>query len=103
MDSLKWGHWLSGERKEERSMYRILSYPWVNLHERPVNYTFISDGRFDRWEMTVSVTNADHDDVIEFLMDGQPLAWKSTGSKDREFYIWSGDEGFSRGLHNFVG
>lgn len=103
VESLKWGHWLSGERKEEKAMYRILSYPWVDLHEKPVNYTFWSDGKYKRWQMTLSVTAADRDDSVEFLMDGKPLAWKSTGSSDREFYIWTVNEGFSRGLHNFKG
>lgn len=84
-------------------MYRILSYPWVDLNERPVNYTFVSDGRYNRWETTVSVTAAQHDDALEFVLDGQILPWKSTGSEDREFYIWSGDEGLSRGVHNFGG
>lgn len=103
VENLKWSHWLKEEPREERAMYRLLSYPWVDLHENPANYTFVSDGRYKRWHLTVSVTAAEKDGDLEFLMDGKPLAWTSTGITDREFYNWAGSQGFSRGFHTFTG
>ncbi|ODM95888.1 hypothetical protein Ocin01_10777 [Orchesella cincta] len=68
----------------------------------PYNKTFISDGRYSRWQLTVSVTASEQDEDLEFLLDGKPLPWKSTGLEDREFYNWDGKEGFSFGFHNFA-
>jgi len=101
VESLGWSHWLSGEKREERAIYRLLAYPWKDLSEGGVEYEFTSDGEYSRWYLLVSVSAAGEKDSLEFQLDGRILPWSSTGFDDREFYSWSEEEGFSPGNHTF--
>lgn len=93
-----WGHWLSGETvRIERAIYRLLEYPWADLSLGERSFTFTSDGQYYRWHLDLSVSAAGEEDSLEFLLDGEVLPWASRGSDDREFYDWSGNEGFSAG------
>jgi len=100
--SLGWSAWLSGERREERAIYRLLEYPWADLSRGPQSFNFNSDGAYSRWNLVVSVSAAGENDSLEFLLDDQVLPWTTTGFDDREFYMWSGNEGFPSGPHNFT-
>ncbi|CAL8080675.1 unnamed protein product [Orchesella dallaii] len=100
--SLGWTSWLTNEAKrEERAMFRLLQYPWADLSEGSQSFTFLSDGSYSRWYLLVSVSAAGEPDSLEFVLDDEVLPWTSTGFDDREFYSWSGDEGFSAGSHRF--
>lgn len=83
--------------REERAIYRLLEYPWVDLSSGEQSFTFTSDGQYSRWYLIVSVSAAGEADSLEFVLDGQILQWESRGFDDREFYDWFGDEGFSEG------
>lgn len=84
-------------------MFRLLQYPWADLSQGARSFTFNSDGSYSRWYLLASVSAAGEEDSLEFLLDGEPLPWKTTGFDDREFYSWSGNEGFTAGRHNFTG
>lgn len=99
LSGLGWKNWLSGPVREERAMYRVLEYPWHNLAQGAWSTSFTSDGRYSRWLLSLTVTAAEKEDALEFLLDGKPLAWKSKGSVDREFYDWRGTAGFRAGKH----
>lgn len=101
--TLGWTAWLSGEKKEERAIYRLLEYPWADLSKGSQSFTFTSDGAYSRWNLVVSVSAAGEEDSLEFLLDGEALTWKTNGYDDREFYLWSGTEGLTAGQHNFTG
>lgn len=95
VNNLGWTSWLTspGPAREERVMYRLLAYLWTDLSVENVTLPFTSDGTYSRWYMTISVTAAEDDNSLEFLMDGEPLPWTSSGTDDRQFYDWDGDEG----------
>ncbi|KXN73690.1 hypothetical protein CONCODRAFT_166550, partial [Conidiobolus coronatus NRRL 28638] len=97
-----WKKWLSGPIHEEREIFRLLEYPWHDLSKGPKSFTFISDGRYSRWYLQISVTAAGEADSLEFLLDGKVLPWQTRGSDDREFYGWHGDSGFSLGTHKLT-
>ncbi len=88
-----WGHWLTfgTTAREERSMYRLLEYPWADLAPGPQSFNFTSDGQYSRWYLIVSVSAAGEEDSLEFVLDGEILPWQSRGFDDREFYDWFGD------------
>lgn len=88
VETLGWTHWLSGEKKEERAIYRLNKYPWKDLADGGVEFNFRSDGQYARWYLIVSVSAAGEADSLEFQLDGQILPWKSSGFDDREFYTW---------------
>jgi len=98
VNSLGWTHWLSGEKREERAIYRLNAYPWKDLSEGEVELEFNSDGEYYRWYMIVSVSAAGEEDSLEFKLDGKILPWNTSGF-DREFYSWKGEEGFTAGRH----
>ncbi|ODM97570.1 hypothetical protein Ocin01_09111 [Orchesella cincta] len=101
--NLGWTSWLTtGTKREERAMFRLLQYPWADLSKGPQSFNFLSDGNYDRWYMLVSVSAAGEADSLEFLLDGEVLPWTTTGFDDREFYSWSGTQGFRAGAHNFT-
>lgn len=93
-----WGHWLSGELREERVVYRLLEYPWADLSNGDQVFSFISDGQYSRWYLLLSVSAAGEEDCLEFILDGEILLWETRGSDDREFYDWHGHEGLAAGL-----
>jgi len=98
-----WGHWLTGDLREERAMIRIQDYRWADLSTEGDQYFYFnSDGEYDRWHLTVSVSAAGEEDSLEFLLDGQILSWNTTGYDDREFYNWDGSTGFAPGDHTLV-
>jgi hypothetical protein len=99
--TLGWTSWLTGPLREERSIYRILEYPWHNLANGIKSFTFISDGNYHSWYLLVSVSAAGEEDSLEFLLDGQVLPWATRGFDDREFYDWYGETGFTPGQHTF--
>jgi len=101
VETLGWSHWLTGEKREERAIYRLNSYPWQDLSEGGFEVEFSSDGEYFRWYAIVSVSAAGEEDSLEFTLDGQILPWNTTGFDDREFYSWAGEEGFSAGRHTF--
>lgn len=103
LDTLGWTNWLSGAKREERAIYRILEYPWKDLSEGSQSFQFTSDGQFSRWYLEVTVSAAGEEDSLEFTLDGEVLPWKTSGFDDREFYGWSGNAGFSSGSHSFTG
>jgi hypothetical protein len=92
---------LSGTKKEERAIYRLAEYPWKDLSEGSVEYEFTSDGTYSRWYLIVSVSAAGEAGSLEFILDGEPLIWTSSGFDDREFYSWYGSEGLTEGKHTF--
>lgn len=53
--SLGWSAWLSGERKEESAIYRLLEYPWADLKTGPRSFSFTSDGQYSRWNLVATV------------------------------------------------
>jgi len=102
-----WGSWLTNGPQlptvEERTMYRILEYPWVDLWAGGIQtFNFNSDGNYNRWVLSVTVSAAGEDDCLEFTLDGEVLPWTSHGFDDREFYDWEGSQGFSAGNHSFT-
>jgi len=101
--TLGWTSWLTGgtPAREERAIYRLLEYPWADLSKGEQSFTFNSDGNYNRWYLLVSVSAAGEEDSLEFLLDGEVLPWATRGFDDREFYSWSGDEGFTSGRHTF--
>jgi hypothetical protein len=98
-----WKHWLSQGTSavEERAMYRLLQYPWADLSQGERSFNFNSDGSYSRWYLLVSVSAAGEADSLEFRLDGEVLPWASSGFDDREFYSWSGSQGFTQGQHTF--
>lgn len=100
---LGWSNWLDGAKREERSIYRLLEYPWADLSKGSKSFSFSSDGNYNRWYLEVTVSAAGEEDSLEFLLDGEALPWKSSGFDDREFYGWYGNEGLTSGRHNFTG
>lgn len=84
-------------------MYRLLEYPWAELADGPKTFTFTSDGRYSRWLLDVTVSAAGEENSLEFTLDGNILPWQTSGFEDREFYSWTGNEGFSQGTHTFSG
>jgi hypothetical protein len=102
LSQVRWTQWLTNGTKEERVNYRLLEYPWFDLSKGNQTFTFYSDGLYSRWYLLLSVSAAGEADSLEFLLDGQPLPWTSTGFDDREFYDWSGDSGFAQGNHTFT-
>jgi hypothetical protein len=102
VNNLGWTAWLSGVAREERVMYRLLAYLWEDLNESDIKLDFTSDGTYSRWYMTISVTAAGEEDCLEFLLDGEILPWTSSGTDDRQFYDWYGDQGFSQGAHTLT-
>jgi len=98
----RWGHWLSSTGvRAERVIYRLLEYPWADLSLGARTFTFNSDGNYSRWYLQASVSAAGEANSLEFLLDGVLLPWQSR-SDDREFYDWSGNQGFSQGQHTIV-
>jgi len=99
----RWGHWLSSNTvRAERVIYRLLEYPWADLSVNARSFNFNSDGQYSRWYLQASVSAAGQADSLEFVLDGVVLPWQSRGSDDREFYSWSGNQGFSQGQHTFT-
>ncbi|KAI0223023.1 hypothetical protein L0F63_005953 [Massospora cicadina] len=101
LSRIGWKNWLTGQVREERSIYRILEYPWHNLARGAWSTTFTSDGRYSRWLLSVTVSAAEKQNAVEFLLDGKRLPWKTTGTFDREFYDWEGSTGLTAGKHTF--
>lgn len=103
VSGLGWGSWLTDGQKEERAIYRLLEYPWADLSNGAQTFRFTSDGAWSRWNLVVTVSAAAEEDSLEFTLDGDVLPWKTSGYDDREFYMWSGNEGFTSGQHTFTG
>jgi hypothetical protein len=76
-----WRHWLTDTKtrtREERMIYRILSFPQNDLQKRPQSYSFNSNGRYSGWFLTLFLSGAEEQDSVQFLLNGFPLPWESS-------------------------
>lgn len=100
----RWNDWLtdqSGEPLQPQESYiRLSEYPWRDLADGPVSFTFESDGEQARWLFKFTVSGTPNDGDIVVMLDGEPLDWTGAGTLDRTFYTF-GDEnsGLSAGSH----
>ena len=100
----KWNNWLtdqSGEPLQAQESYiRLSQYPWHDLADGPVSFTFESDGEQARWLFKFTVSGTPNDGDIVVTLDGEPLDWTGANTLDRTFYTF-GDEnsGLAAGSH----
>jgi hypothetical protein len=88
LQNLGWKSWLSDEdsgttikrAREERMIYRIRNFPRIDLDKRAFTYIFRSTGGYigGGWFLTVTLIGGDKPDSVQFLLDGNPLQWKSS-------------------------
>ncbi|DAZ93836.1 TPA: hypothetical protein N0F65_009344 [Lagenidium giganteum] len=106
LSQVSWKHWLtnpSGTVREEKASLTFTDHMWVDLKQGPYKITFTASGKYRRWMMVLSASGADTDGSLEITLDGQPLAWTSSGVKDRSFYTWTNTtHGLSAGQHKIV-
>ncbi|KAL2917851.1 hypothetical protein HK105_202724 [Polyrhizophydium stewartii] len=100
-----WKAWLTDARseREERSVLRVEDYAWYDLAKGPYTVNFESDGDYSKWLLKISSSGVESDGALEVYLDGERLAWNTTGNLDRAFFEWRSDKaGFSAGNHTLV-
>jgi hypothetical protein len=102
VSSVGWGHWLSDTLREEPSVAREISWPWVNLAAGPFAATFVSDGKWALADVEFSVAGAQTDDDFTITLDGEKLPFKSPGHGDRDFHQFDLKRGFTAGFHQLL-
>jgi hypothetical protein len=86
--NLGWPEWLSEATtpRSEPSAARLLDWPWKNLSTGPFVASLRSDGTYATTKIRFSVSGITQTSELQITLDGQPLAFESTGSADRTFY-----------------
>ncbi|ETV99359.1 hypothetical protein H310_08073 [Aphanomyces invadans] len=102
--AITWKHWLTEPNKltEQKWAQLYQKHIWYDLKNGAYTMDFKSTGGFKRWYIILSVSGADTQDSLSVTLDGKPLAWKTQGLKDRTFYTWTSNTGFSAGAHKLV-
>ena len=78
---------------------KIHRYAWYDLSHGPYKIKFESDGQFESWSLKLSVSGAEKNDSFLAFLDGDALAWTTSGDLDRHFSEWQGNSGLSKGMH----
>ena len=97
-----WKHWLtdpSVTSRAEESTLLLQEYPWKDLSEGPVEYTFTSTGSYSRWFLRFTAPGCDSAGSRVVIIDGQRQNWVARGTLDRCFTYGNFDGGFSAGQH----
>ncbi|KAF1318895.1 hypothetical protein FI667_g13560, partial [Globisporangium splendens] len=105
LSAITWKHWLTNPNtiREEKAALTYTNHMWYDLKNGPYKITFTATGTYKRWLLVMTASGAATDDSLAITLDGRPLAWKSSGVKDRTFYTWENrTHGFSAGKHEIV-
>ncbi|MCE7872519.1 hypothetical protein DYH09_19360 [bacterium CPR1] len=85
-----WKHWLEGELKPENGKALVGDYPWQNLAEGPVSYSFDvpenPEGKPSKVDVHLSAVGWDTPVDVEILLDGKPLLYNGLFTDDRSFF-----------------
>ena len=102
LDGLKWKHWLNNTEdvREELSAIMIQNYAWYDLEKGDYAIDFKSIG-MPRWLLQVSSSGVETPDSLEVYLDGLKLSWNTTGTLDRAFSVWRGNN-MTAGSHKLV-
>lgn len=101
--SQKWSDWLTvNPVRAEQSVLRLQAYPWVDLANGDVTYTFTSNGAYGRWFMRFTASGCAEPGSLIVLLDGEELVLEAPGIEDRTFYSFYNPQGFSAGQHTLV-
>ncbi|TYZ65921.1 hypothetical protein PybrP1_004262 [[Pythium] brassicae (nom. inval.)] len=103
--AISWKHWLTtpGVVRKEKSALTFTDHMWYDLKNGPYKLSFTTSGEYKRWLLVMTASGAAVDASLSITLDGEPLAWKSSGVKDRSFYTWENrTHGFSAGTHEIV-
>lgn len=105
LSQITWKHWLTEPSKltEQKGVQLYQKHIWYDLKQGAFKISFTSTGKYKRSWIQFSASGVDTDDSLKVTLDGKPLAWKSSGVKDRSFYSWRNNtSGFSAGNHQLV-
>lgn len=81
-----WSHWADGEIKPEKASSLLASYPWKNLKDKPLNYTFNVPTGQTLVALDVSSVGWQSPQDVEVLLDGQPVPLQGVFTEDRSFF-----------------
>ncbi|TYZ67323.1 hypothetical protein PybrP1_008066 [[Pythium] brassicae (nom. inval.)] len=103
--TISWKHWLTTPDvvREEKAALTFTDHMWHDLKNGPYKLSFTASGEYKRWLLVMTASGAANDASLSITLDGEPLAWKSSGVKDRSFYRWANHtHGFAAGTHEIV-
>ena len=102
-NNVGWAHWLTEPNRadqEQQAVIRLEEYPWYDLAEGPITFTFTSDGTYKRWLLRFTASGTESPGALKAFLDGKELEWKAPGTLDRSFFTFDDfTQGFSAGTH----
>ena len=101
-----WKAWVDGDLQAFSGKPLVGEYPWRNLKEGPINYTFKVEGPHDGQRPSLRIDGSfvgwETKDDVQFLLDGKPIEAQIDPTNDRGFFLIGTADDIAPGKHKLT-